>query len=130
VKILSLIALAAALTLVGCSSPNPSEAPNSAAAPSGGLGPAGGSGATGASGATAAIRHFPVHGKVLAVDAAAKKARIDAGPIGDWMGPMTMNFLIKDDAGFAQLKPGVELDATVNVTPDDDFWLTDIKVAK
>ncbi|HXE62120.1 MAG TPA: copper-binding protein [Bryobacteraceae bacterium] len=123
-KTLSLIALAAALTLVGCSSPNPSEAPSSAAAPSGGLGPAGGSGAT------AAIRHFPVHGKVLAVDAAAKKARIDAGAIGDWMGPMTMNFPIKDDAGFAQLKAGVELDATVNVTPDDDFWLTDIKVAK
>jgi Cu/Ag efflux protein CusF len=123
VKTLSLIALAAALTLVGCSSPNPSEAPNSATAPSGGLGPAGGSG-------TATIRHFPVHGKVLAVDTAAKKARIDAGPIGDWMGAMTMNYPIKDDAGLAQLKEGVELDATVNVTPDDDFWLTDIKVAK
>jgi Cu/Ag efflux protein CusF len=124
VKILSLIALGAALTFVGCSSPQPSAAPNSAAAPSGGLGPAGGSGAT------ATIRHFPVHGKVLAVDMAAKKARIDAGPIGDWMGPMTMNYPIKDDAGLAQLKAGVELDATVNVDPDDNFWLTDIKVAK
>jgi Cu/Ag efflux protein CusF len=124
VKILSLIAIAATLTFVGCSSPNPSEAPNSAAAPSGGLGPAGGSGAT------AAIRHYPVHGKVISVDAANKKARIDAGPIGDWMGPMTMNYDIKDDAGLAQLKAGSEFDATVNVTPDDDFWLTDIKVAK
>jgi len=124
VKTLSLIALAAALTFVGCSSPTPSEAPNSAAAPSGGLGPAGGSGAT------AKMRQYPVHGKVLAVDAAAKKARIDAGPIGDWMGAMTMNYPIKDDAGFAQLKEGVELDATVNVDPDDNFFLTDIKVAK
>lgn len=114
-KTLSLIALAAALTFVGCSSPQPSEAPNAAA---------------GASGATAAIRHFPVHAKVLSVDTAAKKARLDAGPIGDWMGAMTMNYPIKDDAGLAQLKEGVELDATVNVTPDDDFWLTDIKVAK
>jgi Cu/Ag efflux protein CusF len=123
-KTLPLIALAAALTFVGCSSPNPSEAPNSAAAPSGGLGPAGGSGAT------AKIRHFPVHAKVLSVDAAAKKARLDAGPIGDWMGAMTMNYPIKDDAGLAQLKEGVELDGTVNVDPDDNFWLTDIKVAK
>jgi Cu/Ag efflux protein CusF len=122
VKTLSLIALAAALTLVGCSSPNPSEAPNSAAAPSGGLGPAGGSGAT--------IRHFPVHSKVLSVDAAAQIARLDAGPIGDWMGPMTMNYPIKDDAGLAQLKEGMEIDGTVNVDPDDNFWLTDIKVAK
>jgi len=123
VKTLSLIAIAATLTLVGCSSPNPSEAPNSATAPSGGLGPAGGSGA-------ATIRHFPVHAKVLSVDMAAKKARLDAGPIGDWMGAMTMNYPIKDDAGLAQLKAGVALDATVHVTPDDDFWLTDIKVAK
>ena len=123
-KTLSLIALAAALTFVGCSSPQQSEAPNSAAAPSGGLGPAGGSGAT------AALRYFPVHAKVISVDTAAKKARLDAGPIGDWMGAMTMNYPIKDDAGLAQLKEGVELDATVNVTPDDDFWLTDIKVAK
>lgn len=121
-KTLSLIALAAALTFVGCSSaPKQEEAPSSAAAPSGAPGP---------SGATATIRHYPVHGKVLSVDAAAKKARIDAGAIGDWMGPMTMNYTIKDDAGFAQLKEGSEIDATVNVDPDDNFWLTDIKVAK
>ncbi len=123
-KTLSLLVLAAALTFVGCSSPNPSEAPNSAAAPSGGLGPAGGSGAT------AKIRTYPVHAKVLSVDAAAKKARLDAGAIGDWMGPMTMNYPIKDDAGLAQLKEGMEIDGTVNVDPDDNFWLTDIKVAK
>jgi Cu/Ag efflux protein CusF len=123
VKLTTLIVLAAALTFVGCS-PAPTAAPESATAPSGGLGPAGGSGAT------ASIRHFPVHGKVLSVDAATKKARIDAGAIGDWMGAMTMNYPIKDDAGFAQLKEGVELDATVNVDPDDNFWLTDIKVTK
>jgi len=124
VKILSLIAIAAALTFVGCSSPNPSEAPKSAAAPSGGLGPAGGSGAT------ARMRQYPVHAKVLSVDVAAKKARLDAGPIGDWMGAMTMNYPIKDDAGLAQLKEGVELDGTVNVDPDDNFFLSDIKVVK
>lgn len=122
-KITTLIVLAAALTFVGCSTA-PTAAPESAVAPSGGLGPAGGSGAA------ATIRHFSVHGKVLAVDAAAKKARIDAGAIGDWMGPMTMNYPIKDDAGFAQLKEGSELDATVNVDPEDNFWLTDIKVTK
>ena len=122
-KITLLIAVAATLTMIGCSSAPKEEAaaPESATAPSGSLGP---------SGSTATIRHFPMHGKILSVDAAAKKARINAGPIGDWMGAMTMNYPIKDDAAFAQLKEGNEIDCTVNVDADENFWVTDIKVVK
>lgn len=125
-KTTAIIALAATLAFVGCSAPKQTEAPANATAPSGGLGPSGSPGASGA----ATIRHYQMHGKVLAVDTAAKKARIDAGPIGDWMGAMTMNYPIKDDAAFAQLKEGSEIDSTVNVDPEDNFWLTDIKVVK
>lgn len=121
-KIKSIIAIAAALTLVSCSSEPTQKVTKTVVA----IDPAGAQGASG----VPAIRQFPMHGKILSVDAAAKKARIDAGQIGDWMGPMTMNYLIKDDAAFATLKEGNEIDCTVNVTPDDDFWVTGIKIVK
>lgn len=70
----------------------------------------------------AAIKRYPMHGKVLSVNAADKSARIDAGPIGDWMGAMTMNYPVKDEADLAKLTPGTTFDATVFVN-GDDFWV-------
>jgi Cu/Ag efflux protein CusF len=85
-------------------------------------------GAKGASGASGpvAIKRYPMHGKIVSLTPADKVARIDAGPIGDWMGAMEMNYTIKDDAGYAQLKPGMTFDATVFVQ-GDDFWVGEIK---
>ncbi len=119
-KTITLIAFAAALTLIGCSS-TPTEAPKTADATAA-------SGAQGASGA-AAIKKYAVHGKIVSVDAPNKVARIDAGAIGDWMGPMTMNYPIKDDAGLALLKVGSEYDFTVAVQ-GDDAWVAEVKAPK
>lgn len=110
--------LTAALALIGCSTAPPETAAKTADA-----------GAAAASGAPVAIKRYPVHGKVLTVDAAARTARIDAGAIGDWMGPMTMNYTIKDDAGLATLTAGSTFDGTVFVQ-GDDFWLGEIKASK
>lgn len=77
----------------------------------------------------AAIKRYPMRGKVLSVNAADKSARIDAGPIGDWMGAMTMNYPVKDEADLAKLTPGTTFDATVFVN-GDDFWVGDVKPAK
>lgn len=77
----------------------------------------------------AAIKSYPMHGKVLSVNAADKSARIDAGPIGDWMGAMTMNYPVKDAADLAKLTPGITFDATVFVN-GDDFWVGDVKPVK
>src|SRR5215831_8644198 len=81
---------------------------------------------TSAKSSTGAVKSYPMHGKILSLDPAAKSARIDAGPIGDWMGAMTMNYTVKDDAGFAKLTVGSNIDATVFVD-GDNFWVGDIK---
>jgi Cu/Ag efflux protein CusF len=109
--------LIAALALIGCSSAPPAA---ESAAPAA-------SGASGASGQTA-IKRYPMHGKIISVNAAEKSARIEAGPIGDWMGAMTMNYTIKDDAGLAKLTAGETFDATVFVN-GDDFWVGEIQPA-
>jgi Cu/Ag efflux protein CusF len=70
-----------------------------------------------------------MHGKVVSVNAPEKSARIDAGAIGDWMGPMTMNYSFKDDADLARLTPGITFDATVFVQ-GDDFWVGEVKPVK
>ena len=108
--------LTAALALVGCGAISPGSDNKS--------------GAAGASGAIA-IKRYSMHGKVLSLDAGNKKARIDAGPIGDWMPTaMTMNYLVKDDAEFAKLSAGQTIDATVFVQGGDDSWIGEIKPSK
>lgn len=116
-KTISIAILAAALSLIGCSSGTPTETAPSAA------------GASGASGQTAAIKRYPMHGKVISVNPAEKSVKIEAGPIGDWMGAMTMNYTFKDDADLAKLTPGLTFDATVFVN-GDDFWVGEVNPAK
>jgi Cu/Ag efflux protein CusF len=110
-KTISFVIVAAALILTGCSSSAPTESSPAAAA--------------GSSGAVA-IKRYPMHGKVVSVNPSEKSAKIDAGPIGDWMGAMTMNYTIKDDADLAKLTPGTTFDATVFVN-GDDFWVGEVK---
>jgi Cu/Ag efflux protein CusF len=129
VKATSLISptliVAAALTLAGCSSAPPAESKTAAPATATPAPPAG---ATGGSGQAAAIKRYPMHGKILSLDATEKSARIDAGPIGDWMGAMTMNYTIKDPAEFTKLTVGETFDATVFVD-GDNFWVGEVKPA-
>ncbi len=119
-KLITLIPVA--LFLIGCSSSTPEPAATA---------PAAASGASSASGAVA-IKRYPMHGKVVALNAD-KTIRIDAGAIGDWMDtPMTMNYPLypaTDDADRAKLTVGTTFDATV-IVKGDDFWVTDVKPAK
>lgn len=78
--------------------------------------------------AAAPMKQYSMHGKIVSVDAAKKSAKIDAGPIGDWMGAMTMDYTIKDDAGLATLTAGSTIDATVFVD-GDSVWVGNIKTA-
>jgi Cu/Ag efflux protein CusF len=54
-------------------------------------------------------------------------ASIQHEEIKGWMEAMTMEFPVRDGAEFAKLKPGLEIEATVNVR-DLDYWLTGIRV--
>jgi len=117
IKIYTLI-VASAL-LIGCGTVAPGPEIGLTATPAG---------ASGASGQTA-IKRYPMHGKIVSVSASEKSARIDAGPIGDWMGAMTMNYPIKDDTELAKVSAGQTIDATVFVN-GDDFWVGEIKPGK
>jgi Cu/Ag efflux protein CusF len=110
-----LFLLGVALVLTGCSSGTPASAPAASA--------------SGASGQAVAVKRYPMHGKVLAVNATEKSAKIEAGPIGDWMGAMTMNYPVKDPADLSKMTAGQTIDATV-VVDGDDFWVADVKPAK
>jgi len=72
-------------------------------------------------------KRYPMQGDVKALDPAAKIATIDAGPIGDWMGAMTMEYAVKPDADFQKLHVGDHIEGTV-VVNDPAFYVTEVKV--
>ncbi len=72
------------------------------------------------------VKKYELHGVVSRVDPKDKIATIKHGAIGDWMGAMTMDFPVKDDADFAKLEPGKQVDATVYVQ-GLNYWVGDVK---
>jgi len=78
-------------------------------------------------GAHDAAKRYPMQGEVKAVDSTAKTATVDAGPVGDWMGPMTMEYPVKPDSDLAKLHVGDHVEATV-VVQDEKYYVTDVKV--
>jgi len=75
-----------------------------------------------------AAKRYPMQGSIQALDATAKTATIAAGQIGDWMGPMTMEYPVKPEREFQRLHVGDRIQATVVVVTDTNFYVTDIKV--
>ncbi|HTX35422.1 MAG TPA: copper-binding protein [Bryobacteraceae bacterium] len=73
-------------------------------------------------------KRYPMQGDIKALDPTAKTATIAAGPIGDWMGPMTMEYMVKPDSEFQKLHVGDRIQATVVVVTDTSFYVTDVKV--
>jgi Cu/Ag efflux protein CusF len=76
----------------------------------------------------APMRRYPMHGEVLALDAQGHTATIRHGKIGDWMGAMTMEYPIKNDADWKKLAIGAQIDATVFVG-EAGYWVGDVRVA-
>ena len=72
-------------------------------------------------------KRYPMQGEIKALDAASKTATIAAGQIGDWMGPMTMEYAVKPDAELQKLHVGDRIEATV-VVNDLAYYVTDVKV--
>jgi Cu/Ag efflux protein CusF len=74
-------------------------------------------------------KRYPMDGRIVAIDAAAKNATIAAGPIGDWMDAMTMDYKVKPDSEFAKLHVGDHIRATV-VVKDPTYYVTDVKIVQ
>ena len=73
------------------------------------------------------IRQYRLKGKVVRLVPEHRLAAIQHEEIKGWMEAMTMEFPVRDGSEFAKLKPGLEIEATVNVQ-DIDYWLSEIRV--
>jgi len=73
-------------------------------------------------------RHYPLTGKVVALNPKEHTALIDAAAIPNFMEAMTMDYPIKSASEFSSLHVGDRIDATVNVHDDGLYDLSNIKV--
>jgi Cu/Ag efflux protein CusF len=80
-------------------------------------------------GARTPTKRYAMEGEVKALDPATRTATIDAGQIGDWMEPMTMEYPVKPDSEFQKLHVGDRIEATV-VVSGDKYYVTEVKIIK
>jgi len=75
-------------------------------------------------------KRYPLKGRVVSVDKAAKKAKIDHEPVEGYMPAMTMDFPIRSDWVWNELTPGAEIRAelVVDNTADEPYWLENIGI--
>lgn len=77
------------------------------------------------------VKMYDLRGTVVSVDRAKKKATVDHKEIPGFMEPMTMDFSIREDWVWEDLKPGAEITATLMVDPTDEdgYWLENIAIS-
>lgn len=75
-----------------------------------------------------ARRHFPLTGKIVALDAQHRVATIDAAAIPNYMEAMTMDYPISPASNFEALHVGDSIRGTLDVADDDRYALSNIKV--
>ena len=74
--------------------------------------------------ANAKKKSYTLHGKIEAVKESEKKVSVKHDKIEGYMGAMTMDYKVADDAMLKKLKPGDEITATLY---EDDYTLYDIR---
>ena len=74
---------------------------------------------------------YDLKGKVISVDRLKKKATIEHKEIPGYMDAMTMDFKVRADWVWEDLKPGSEIFATLVVDPSDPdgYWLENIAIS-
>jgi protein SCO1 len=77
----------------------------------------------------AASARYELKGKVVAVDKAGKKLRVDHEAIPGFMGAMTMGYAVKDAHLLENLSPGDPVTADV-ISSGRDLWLENIVVVR
>jgi protein SCO1 len=78
--------------------------------------------------AAANERRFPIEGRVVSFDAAARTLTLDHHEIPGFMKAMTMSFTVRDAWVFNYVHPGDTVQATLVV--GDEAWLEDIAVTQ
>jgi protein SCO1/2 len=80
--------------------------------------------------ASAEVKRYPLKGKVVSVDRASGKAKIDHEEIPDFMPAMQMDFPIREEWVWEELIPGAEIRAelVVDNTAKEPYWLEKIGI--
>ncbi|NOT46338.1 MAG: redoxin domain-containing protein [Acidobacteria bacterium] len=80
--------------------------------------------------ASAEAKHYPIKGKIVSVDKANKKVKLDHEAIPGFMEAMTMDFPIHEDWVWNDLMPGAEVHAelVVDSSAKDPYWLEKIGI--
>jgi len=75
-------------------------------------------------------KRYPLKGKVVSVDKAAKRAKVDHEKIEGFMDRMTMDFPVKGDWVWSELNAGAEISAelVVDSTAKDPYWLENVAI--
>jgi len=79
-------------------------------------------------------KEYLLSGKVIRLNERSRVVTVRHGPIRSasgqlWMEPMTMDFPVRDPAGFGKLKVGLKIRAKVKQQEDDyDYWIEQIEV--
>jgi protein SCO1/2 len=75
-------------------------------------------------------KRYPIQGKVVSVDKAAKKATIDHKDIPGFMEAMSMEFPIHADWAWDNLTPGAEIhgELVVDNTAKEPFWIENVAI--
>ena len=76
-------------------------------------------------------KRFPFKGKVVSVDRAAKKAKIDHEAVVGYMEAMTMDFPVHADMVWDELTPGAEItgELVVDSSSKDGYWLENLVIS-
>jgi Cu/Ag efflux protein CusF len=75
-----------------------------------------------------AERHYALTGKIVALDSRSRTATVDGSAIPNFMEAMTMDYPVKSKADFDKLHVGDRIKASVNVTADGGYDLSNIQV--
>jgi Cu/Ag efflux protein CusF len=73
------------------------------------------------------MRHYPLTGKIVSLDARHQTAMIDAAAIPNYMEAMTMEYPIKSKSDFDALRVGERITATIDVASDESYTLSNVK---
>jgi Cu/Ag efflux protein CusF len=73
-------------------------------------------------------KRYELRGVVKSVDGPNRSATIKHEKVGDYMGAMTMPFLIKDEKALKEMRPGDQIKATLVVTNDGGQWLENVVI--
>ena len=73
-------------------------------------------------------KRYELRGVVKSVDRPNRSATIKHEKVGDYMGPMTMPFFVKDEKALNSMRPGDQIKATLVVTDDGGQWLENVVI--